>query len=439
MVAKISSGKSVFGVLNYNKIKMDKGQADVLYSQKMFVSPDGNISLKDCMDSFYPYLAANRRTENTVFHASINPDPKDNLSNEQLSDLCQAYMDKMGYGNQPYVVFLHRDIKRTHVHIVSLRIDETGKKINDSYEVARSMKICKELEQEFHLIPLRKGLRENQAPTKKIDYKAGDLKHQVGNITKSIMANYNFQSLGEYRTLLEQFNVTVEEVKGEHLGRAYQGLIYSVLNGKGEKVSKPFKSSLFGKFVGYDAIEKHFEQSKNHIEKSGIRKLLKPIIGKAMAQFSGMDDFRQSLLKQGIGCVIRQNQRSALANEQGRIYGVTFIDYQNRTILNGSRLGKEFSANVFNGLFQDSPARYMERTAIGKPSLETNRSGQFTESSAVPQSTENDSSIGLFEQHGADCESERFASQTTFDEAKRSQKENEEKIRQKKKKRSRGI
>ena len=147
MLAKIRSGKSVFGVLAYNKIKVDDNHATVLYRQKMFDSPDGKFSMKDCMDSFFSYLANNNRTEKVVFHASLNPDPKDKLDDEQLSEIAQAYMQKLGYGDQPYIVLKHSDIKREHLHIISLRIDENGKKINDSYEVARSMKICKELEQ----------------------------------------------------------------------------------------------------------------------------------------------------------------------------------------------------------------------------------------------------------------------------------------------------
>ncbi len=413
MVAKISSGKSVFGVLAYNKIKMDNDTAEVLYRQRMFDSPDGKFSIKDCMDSFYPYLAMNNRTKNIVFHASLNPDPKDKLSGEQLSVLCREYMDRMGYGNQPYIVIRHSDIDRIHAHIVSLRIDETGKKIPDTFENKRSMAVCRELELKYKLhIPTKKEQRMDEAPTKKIDYKAGDLKHQVGNVTKSILANYHFQSLGEYRTLLEMFNVTAEEVKGEYKGKPYQGLVYSVLNENSEKVSKPFKSSLFDKSVGYDALLKHFDKSKKIIDKSNIKEKLKPAILKAMQQpHISMDSFKQSLLKQGIGCVFR-------SNEQGRIYGVSFIDYQNRTILNGSRLGKEFSANVFNGLFKDSPERNIERTAE-VDSKQTNRPGQLSESSAVPQSAENDSlsvGIGLFEQHGADYDNESFIRQMDREE-----------------------
>ncbi len=420
MVAKISTGKSVFGVLVYNKIKVDKNQADILYSQKMFISPDGSLSIRDCMDSFYPYLVNNNRTKNVVFHASINPDPKDKLSDEQLSVLCREYMGKMGYGNQPYMVFLHRDIQRTHAHIVSLRIDETGKKIPDTFENRRSMAICRELEQKYRLhIPTKKEQRENEAPTKKIDYKAGDLKHQVGIITKSIINNYHFQSLGEYRTLLEMFNVTVEDVKGEYKGKSYLGLVYSVLDENGEKVSKPFKSSLFGKSVNAEALQKHFEKSKIAIEKSDIKERLKPIITNVMQQpHINMDSFKQSLLKQGIGCVFR-------SNGQGRIYGVSFIDYQSKTILNGSRLGKEFSANVFNDLFKDSPLRNIEQTADKQLPIATNRPGRFTESFGVLPSAEGDSSsisIGLFEQHGTDFENESFVREKEYEEKRRTMK-----------------
>jgi len=345
MLAKISSGKSVFGVLAYNKIKVDDDHAAVLFRQKMFDSPDGKFSIQDCMDSFYPYLINNNRTEKVVFHASLNPNPKDNLSGEQLSKIAQCYMQKLGYGNQPYIVLKHSDIKREHLHIISLRIDETGKKINDSYEVARSMKICKELEQQFNLVPLVKGEGQFEMP-KPIDYKEGDLKHKTSNAIKAVMANFHFQSFGEYRTLLEIFNLTAEEVKGLH-----NGILYSVTDGKGNKVGRPFKSSSFGKYAGYEALQKHFDESKIAVEKKNIWEKLRPVIAKAMKEAKNKNDFKLLMKKENIGVVFRQN-------EAGRIYGVTFIDYSSRSVLNGSRLGKEFSANVFNDLF-NNPNRQM--------------------------------------------------------------------------------
>jgi hypothetical protein len=56
------------------------------------------------------------------------------------------------------------------------------------------------------------------------------------------------------------------------------------------------------------------------------------------------------LLKNQISVLFREN-------ESGRIYGVTFIDHRQKFVFNGSRLGKEFSANVFQKKFNENEQR----------------------------------------------------------------------------------
>jgi len=36
------------------------------------------------------------------------------------------------------------------------------------------------------------------------------------------------------------------------------------------------------------------------------------------------------------------------SNNEGRIYGITFINHESRTVWNGSQLDRDLSANVFN-------------------------------------------------------------------------------------------
>jgi hypothetical protein len=391
MLAKITSGKSVFGILKYNKIKVDDENATVLFRQKMFDSPNGKFSIKDCMDSFEPYLANNNRTEKVVFHASLNPDPKDKLSNDQLSEIAQSYMEKLGYGNQPYIVLKHSDINRKHLHIVSLRIDENGKKINDSYEVVRSMKICKELEQEFNLVPLIKGEREYERP-KPINYHDGDLKHKVSNIIKFANSNYHFQSFGEYRTLLERLNVKVEEIKGG----THNGIIYQVIDRRDNRQGKAFKSSLLGKEAGYKALQEHFDKSKVEIEKKNIREKLCPVIRYAMQRAKDRNDFINSMKEKGIHVTFHDN-------DQKRIYGVTFMNSENRVVLNGSRLGKEFSANAFHDLFNNPNRQIM---------LDNNEKS----SESVSQVKNTESSVGSA--HGQAVKPQIGSSEQKHDEQK---------------------
>lgn len=157
MVAKISSGKSLFGALEYNKIKVDANEAQVIVSNNMFDMVGRPFSHRLCQAAFEPYLAANKKTESPIIHISLNPSPDDKLSDEQFAEIAEEYMQRMGYGNQPYIVFKHSDIDRVHCHIiVSVRVDETGKKIDSNFEKKRSMAICRELETEFNLHPATK-------------------------------------------------------------------------------------------------------------------------------------------------------------------------------------------------------------------------------------------------------------------------------------------
>jgi hypothetical protein len=344
MVAKINSSNNLYNALSYNQNKVDESHASVIFANRIMENRDGNYDIHTCLQSFEPYLLANKRTEKPVLHISINPDPKDKLSDEQLSEIAQTYMQKMGYGDQPFIVYKHEDIERRHIHIVSLRVDEDGRKIDHNFERKRSMDICRKLEQQYGLVPADKKQREEGLPLKKVDYKQGDVKHQIANVIRSVARDYHFLSLKEYKAVLSLYNIGMEEIRGEVKGKEYKGLVYLALNKKGEKVGVPFKSSLFGKSVGMEALEKRIEKSAEIIKNKRLKERSKTVIAATMRTANNRPDFEKMLERQGISVLFREN-------EQGRIYGATFIDHEQKAVFNGSRLGKEFSANVFNDLF----------------------------------------------------------------------------------------
>ena len=229
MVENIRSGSSPEGALYYNKEKVDKNETEVLLWQKMLEPFDkyGRMDVDACMESFRLYLEANRRTTNTVFQVSLNPSPEDRLTDERLRDIAREYMERMGYGEQPYIVFKHKDISREHLHIVSLRVDEQGRKLPLDFEARRSMEILRDLERKYGLHPSIKG--EEQADRlglRKVNYKEGNVKQQISSVVRSCLRNYKCSSYGEFRTLLERFNVSVEERTGTIDGRDYAGVIY---------------------------------------------------------------------------------------------------------------------------------------------------------------------------------------------------------------------
>ncbi len=342
MIAIIGRNSNLHGTLTYNNLKVEKEKGQILFTNKIIETPSGQYSVTQLAQSFTPYLIANRNTEKHTLHISLNPDPKDNVDDEKLNELAKEYMQKMGYGEQPYVVFKHTDIQRTHLHIVSVCIDEEGKKISDKFEKMKSMKVCRQLERKHNLIAAtEKAHQLNDQIFQPVVYKKGNIKSQLASVIRYLPSKYYFQTLGEYNALLSCYNITSEKVEGEIRGKIQKGLLYSALNENGEKVGLPLKASLFGKESVLPALEIHFEKSNNKLKNHPTKLTLQSIITDSLQSTKDELAFKKLLSKQNIDVFVRKN------NEE-RIYGITFIDHKSKTVWNGSRLGKEFSANTFN-------------------------------------------------------------------------------------------
>lgn len=342
MVAKITTGNNLYGALAYNQEKVDKEQGKVLATQFVREPADGVFNVAATAEDLQHWMPSHFRCEKPVIHISLNPDIKDSLTDEQLSEVAAKYMDRMGWGGQPYIVFKHSDIEREHIHIVSVQVTPDGKKINDKLRNERSVAITEELEKEYGLYPAKGQKRSEQWQFTPVDQTKGNLKKQIAAIVKPAASMYRFQTLGEFRALLSLYNIGIEEVRGEREGKPYRGLLYTALNANGKKAeAKPLKSSILGKTVGFDALEKQMERSGGKIEKDKTRERLRHRVAEAFLDAPTESRVRENLRASHIDLYLRRN-------DTGRITGVTFIDHESRCVLNGSRLGKEYSANALN-------------------------------------------------------------------------------------------
>ncbi len=353
MVAKINVGSNLYGALAYNQEKVNEGLGKVLGSNLVFEPTDGHFNVTECMNDFMQFVPAHFRTEKPVFHVSLNPHPDDRLTDDQLTDIGREYMEKLGYGNQPYLIFKHEDIGREHIHIVSLRVDSTGKKIDGYREHERSKEITEQLDRKYNLHPAEGQKRSEQWELTPVDASKGDLKKQIASVIKPLASMYHFQSMGEYKAVLSLYNINVEELTGEVKGKPYRGLLYSAMDSDGNKVGNPLKSSIFGKSVGYDGLEKRMAKSAERIKSKNLKAHTLKAVSEAKQGSQSESEFRSKLRQQGIDVLFRRN-------DEGCIYGATFIDHTTRTVLNGSRLGKEYSANVFNNLFGGQQGQIQE-------------------------------------------------------------------------------
>lgn len=153
MVAKISVGKSLYGALAYNGEKINKEQGKLLATNRIYNDGTGTVDINRAVDDFKAYMPAHTRVEKPVMHISLNPHPDDVLTDTELQDIAREYLERLGYGEQPYMIYKHEDIDRHHVHIVTVNVDENGRRLNQGYLYRRSDRIRKELAGKVRLHP----------------------------------------------------------------------------------------------------------------------------------------------------------------------------------------------------------------------------------------------------------------------------------------------
>ena len=382
MIAKISATENLGGALGYNFKKVEKGEANILLAAELYQSKEGRYTMEDVLADMEALIPKNCRTKKTVFHCSLNPHPDEKLSDEQLTQIAKEYMEALGYGNQPYIVFKHNDIAREHIHIVSLRIDGEGKKINDKFEKRRSKQVTDTLERKYDLIPSSKVADKAVEETPKIDITRGNIKEQVASVVRTVLKHYRFCSLGELNAILSAYNLAVEEVKTEFRGKKYDGLVYVPTDDKGNKAGTPIHASDIGRGVGYTAVQNRMQKSKQNV-KPLIPTVRNKVLQTMRTSPNTEKELRQRLEEQGLRVVIRKN-------ESGRIYGISFIDDKEGIALNGSRLGKGYAANVFNGYFSNPTHNpFLDETLYGSLSVHLDQSATVHPSQLNTEESDN--------------------------------------------------
>ena len=360
MIAKISATENLGGTLGYNFKKVEKEEASILLVQGLYQNKEGTYMMAEVFADMEALIPKKCRTKKMVFHCSLNPHPDEKLSDETLTQIAKEYMEALGYGKQPYIVFKHSDIAREHIHIVSFRVDSKGRKINDKFEKRRSKQITDALERKFGLIPSSKVSGKVETETPKVDIDRGNIKEQVASVVRMVLKHYRFCSLGELNAILSKYNLAVEEVKTEFRGRKYDGLVYVPADDKGDKVSSPIHASDIERGVGYTAVQNRMQKSKQTI-KPLIPAVREKVLHVMRTSPQTEEALRQRLEEQRLRVTIRKN-------ESGRIYGITFIDDEQGIALNGSRLGKGYAANVFNAYLSNPTHNpFLDETLYGNP------------------------------------------------------------------------
>lgn len=344
MVARIISGKSIRGLLNYNEGKVKNNEAILILASR-FGTDIERLDFGSKLKRFEHLTNHNIKVKTNALHIMLNFDRSDKVNTELFQQIASSYMDRIGLGEQPFLVYQHKDVSHPHVHIVTTNIKADGKRI-DIHGLGRTLSETarKELEIEYNLVKAEGRNRSEAisiAPAliETANYGKVPTKKAIYSVVAEVMGSYKFTSFAEFNAVLQQFNVTADRGKEDSVMFEKRGLVYSIMDKAGNRVGIPFKASELATRPTLDSIEKQFERNAEK------RKPYKESVGKRIGHiFSKYETITKQTLvaelkNQGIALVFRQN-----AN--GLVYGATFIDHKSRSVFKGSDLGREYGAKA---------------------------------------------------------------------------------------------
>lgn len=337
MVVRISSGSNPTGAVYYNENKVSKGEAERLAvrNYRGVYRPVQELGLATVATKLEQQAELNSKIKKPCFHASLSLAQGEKLEPSEMLSIADRYMDGLGYGKQPYVVYQHFDTDHPHLHIVSVRVDGAGKKVPDAYERDRSNKLRQDIETEFGLqVAEKAALRPERAQLQPVEYGKGDLRRDISSVVNTVLKDYSFSSFNQFNQLLNIYNVKATEVALE--GKS-SGLIYSAIDSNKVAQGTAFKASSLPLQPTMETVNRRINAGKK-IKGDRVAQLRQGATTQ-LNQSLSWTDFQHRLFEMGLITVPHRGQ-------DGNLFGISFVDAKNRAIYTGSELGKAFTAGT---------------------------------------------------------------------------------------------
>jgi hypothetical protein len=341
MVAIVNFNESLSHTLNYNEKKVQRKVATFLGASG-FLQPDTALTYYNKLERFQDLHALNTRTKKKVVHITLNFHPTEKIEECDLKDIATEFMERIGFGNQPYLIYEHKDAGHQHLHIVSTLIQPVAKRIgthNIGKTKAKAARL--ELEAKYGLVSSTKKEQKAAYQLKPIDpdgvqYGKSETRQSIAGVLDAVIKQYNYTTLEELNAVLRLSNV--EASRGNEASRIYKtgGLVYRIIDKNGKREGKSIKASAFFSAPTLKVLQEQFKT--NLQSRDDLKAKLKKSIDQAYQKNAhmGINQLAGALKAEKIRLVLHQNS-------QQFIYGITFVDQKNKSVFKGSDIGKQYT------------------------------------------------------------------------------------------------
>ncbi|TDO96113.1 relaxase/mobilization nuclease domain-containing protein [Flavobacterium sp. 245] len=344
MVAIIKTSHSIHNILNYNENKVKTGVAECISAENYPLELE-KLSFNLKLNRFLKLASLNENAKRNSVHISLNFDPSENHSKEKLIEIANMYMEKIGFGKQPYLIYQHHDAGHPHLHLVTNNIQRDGKRIDlHLLGIRKSEPARKEIEELFGLVKAdgkknKQDISIQQASARIVNYGKVESKKAINGVLNMVLNQYKYSSLPELNAILKQCNIMADRGKEDSKIFQTRGLVYRILDQEGNPIGVPIKASSFYNKPTLKFLEEKFKTSeiRNATDKTRVKNAIDLALIKEN-NFS-LNDLAKQLEKEGINTVFRKS-------EKGLLYGITYVDHTTKNVFNGSSLGKQYSAKA---------------------------------------------------------------------------------------------
>ncbi|HVS95123.1 MAG TPA: relaxase/mobilization nuclease domain-containing protein [Puia sp.] len=378
MLAIVKSSQTIRSCLQYNEQKVAANQALLLDAHNFWQEKE-DLTMREKLQRFHDLSTLNERSKKQAIHISVNFHPDDRLTDRQMTRIAAAFMEGIGFGDQPWLLYRHIDAGHPHFHIVSTNIRPDGSRIdNDLRSPHHLMHTCHKIATDHHLteaLPLPDRLRllqqtspeeylrliqasaAHRLPDRPTSLRYGErpTKTAIAEVLQYVLERYSFDSFESYNAVLGLYHVRADRGREDSAMFENRGLYYRMIDAEGKKLGAPIKASDFDRPVTLKALENKFGLSErfSHEDARRITSLIDYNLMMLPPDYS-LRMFRRQMADQQIRVVIpaltqrpsRGQKPAAAPKNPDDGHGICYVDFNSMTAVRDTTLGQQYTADA---------------------------------------------------------------------------------------------
>lgn len=348
MVAIIRSQASAKRSCYYNENKVDQGDACLIMAGNYPCEPE-DLTRRQRMLVLQKRLDLNARCQKGCLHIVLSFHADDKLSSQQLKEISQAYMDQIGLGQQPFLVYQHLDTLHPHLHLVTVTVkaDGSGNRVFHARQ-AFNKNVLKQIEKHYQLTAFdgRALAAPKLESAQRLQYGKMPAGLAISQVLSVVLPHFKYCTITELNAVLRHYNLVANPGRPGSKTRLHQGLSYQMLTQNGKRTGSPVKASRLDGKPTMSYLQERFTANSAVIALHSHR--IRTLIDLALitTQTRSLADLGERLSKEGVKAVYA-------FTPAGQLSEIIFVDFRSRSACSASRLGERYAPHELQKRFAE--------------------------------------------------------------------------------------